>query len=173
MDLPDAPDAQPPAKRITIGSLLRGNVMKRPTGVTLIGILIVAVAAVLTLGCLASFFIAIMAITGGSSDPVSAAITGMAIGGGFSLTILAAAAGAVAIAVFRLQEWAWSASIASIGLGAASVVIGLLAFRRFFLMPVGLSLLCHLLVMATAVWMLSYLLKPGVRQAFIASSAHT
>jgi len=38
-------------------------------------------------------------------------------------------------------------------------------------MPLALSVLCHLLVLAIAAYMLSYLLKPAVRQAFTTSNA--
>ncbi len=149
----------------------RREAMKRPTGVTVIAILMVGVAAILALGCLAFFCIAIMGITGESSDAVSAAITGMGIGGGFSLLVLASAAAGLAMAVFKLQQWAWSAAIAWIGVGTALTVISLFALRRYVLIPVGPSLVCHLLVVTTAVWMLVYLLRPRVKQAFTASSA--
>jgi hypothetical protein len=146
--------------------------MKRPTGVTLIAALLAGLAAMLALSCIASFCIAVVVITGGiSSDPISTAITGMAIGGGFSLIILSSVAAGVAIALFELRHWAWSASIAAIGLGTAFTVIGLYSFRRFFLMTVELSLLCHLAVVAIAAWMMAYLMKPGVRRAFSASNA--
>jgi hypothetical protein len=145
--------------------------MKRPTGVTLIAVLLAGVAAMLALSCVASFCIAVMVISGGiSHDPVSTAITGMAIGGGLSLIILAIVAAGVAIALLELRQWAWSASIAAIGLCTAFTVIAIYSFRRFFLMPVGPSLLCHLVVMAIAAWMLTYLLRPGVRRAFSAAS---
>ena len=145
--------------------------MKRPTGVTLIAVLLVGLAAMLALSCVASFCIAVIVITGGiSRDPVSTAITGMAMGGGFSLIILASAAAGVAIALFELRQWACNASLAAIGLGTAFTVIAIYSFRRFFLMPVGLSLLCHLVVVAIAVWMMAYLLRPGVRRAFSAAS---
>jgi hypothetical protein len=145
--------------------------MKRPLGVTLIATLTVIVAALLVLSCLAFAFIAVMTMTGDDFDPAATAITGMAIGGSVSLIILAAVAAGLAIALFELREWAWSASIVSIGLGTVGTVLGLFASRRFFLMPIALSLLCHLLVVAIAVFMLSYLLKPTVRQAFTASNA--
>jgi hypothetical protein len=155
--------------------LLRRNeqkTMKRPTGVTLIAVFLAGIAATLALSCVASFGIAVIVITGGiSRDPVSTAITCMAVGGGFSLIILSSAAAGVAIALFELRHWAWSASIAAIGFGAAFTVIGLYSFRRFFLMTIGLSLLCHLAVVAIAAWMLVYLMKPGVRRAFSASNA--
>ena len=145
--------------------------MNRPLGVTLIAILTVIVAALLALSCLAFAFIAIMTMTGDGFDPATTAITGMAIGGSISLIILAGVAAGLAIALFELREWAWSASIISIGLGTVGTVLGLFAFRRFFLMPIALSLLCHLCVVAIAVYMLSYLLKPAVRQAFTTSNA--
>ncbi|MGA2845752.1 MAG: hypothetical protein ABSF68_10055 [Candidatus Acidiferrales bacterium] len=144
--------------------------MKRPTGVTLIAILMVGVAAILALGCFASFFIAVMGITSDSSDAVSAAITGMALGGGFSLLILAGVAAGLALAVFNLQEWAWSASMATIGVGTALTVISLVALRRYVLIPVGPSLVCHIFLVATAIWMLAYLSRPRVKQAFNVSS---
>jgi hypothetical protein len=146
--------------------------MKRPAGVTLIALLIISAAGILALGCLAFFCVAIMAATDGiSGDPVSAAITGMAFGGGFSLLVLTFVSVALAIAVFKLREWAWSASIASIGMGTIFAVIGIFAFRRLIFIPLGVSLICHLLTLATAAWMLTYLLKPGVKQAFSASHA--
>jgi preprotein translocase subunit SecY len=145
--------------------------MKRPLGVTLIAILTVIVAATLALSCLAFAFIAVMTMTGDGFDPATTAITGMAIGGSVSLVILAGVAAGLAMALFELREWAWSASIVSIALGTVCTVLGLFAFRRFLLMPVGLSLLCHLLVVAIAVFMLSYLLKPAVKQAFTTSNA--
>ena len=146
--------------------------MKRPAGVTLIALLIVSVAAILALGCLGFFSLAVMALTDGvSGDPVSAAVTGMAFGGGFSLLVLACVAVGLSIALFKMQEWAWSASIASIGMGTVFTIIALFAFRRLILIPLGVSLVCHLLTLATAAWMLSYLLRPGVKQAFSASNA--
>ena len=144
--------------------------MKRPTGVTVIAILMVGVSAILALGCFASFCLAIMGITGDSYDAVSAAITGMALGGGFSLLILAGVAAGLAMAVFNLQEWAWSASMATIGVGTALTVISLVALRRYVLIPVGPSLVCHLFLVATAIWMLAYLSRPRVKQAFNVSS---
>lgn len=146
--------------------------MKRPAGLTVIGILMVCVSALLALGCLASFFVAAMGITEGiSADPVSSAIIGMAMGGGLSLLILAFVAAGLANGVFRMREWAWSGSIASIGVGLAFTVISLLAFRRSFFIPFEISLIFHLLVVATAGWMLAYLFKPRVKRVFNALSA--
>jgi hypothetical protein len=146
--------------------------MKRPVGLTVIGVVMVGVAAVLALGCFASFFIAAMGITEGlSGDTVSNAIIGMAVGGAFSLLILAAAAAGLAHGVFTLREWAWTGTIAWIGAGMAFTVLSLFAFRGDILLPFALSLICRLTVVATAGWMLAYLSKPSVKRAFGALSA--
>src|SRR5450755_269318 len=98
--------------------------MKRPAGLTVIGVVMVGAAAVLALGCLASFFIAAMGITEGlSGDAASNAIIGMAVGGGFSLLILAMVAAGLADGVFKMRKWAWSVSVAWIGAGFGFTVI--------------------------------------------------
>jgi hypothetical protein len=146
--------------------------MKRPAGLTIIGVVMVGAAAILALGCLASFFIAAMGMTEGlSGDAASNAIIGMAVGGGFSLLILAVVAAGLADGVFKMRRWAWSVSIAWIGAGMAFTVISLVAFRRYVLLPVAPSVLFHLLVVATAGWMLAYLLKPNVKRVFGGLSA--
>jgi hypothetical protein len=135
--------------------------MKRPAGLTVIAVLMICAAALLSLGSLVSFFIAGMGITEGiSADAASAAIIGMGLGGGFSLLILAAAAVGLANGVFRMREWAWSVSIVWIGAGVAFTLISLFAVRGYGLFPVGL------LVVATAAWMLAYLLQPKVKRVF-------
>ncbi len=146
--------------------------MKRPAGLTVIGILMVCVSALMALGCVGFFCVAAMGITDAvSADPVSSAIIGMAVGGGFSLLILAFVAAGLANGVFTMREWAWSGSIASIGAGLAFTVISLLVFRRSFFIPFGISLSCHLFVVATSGWMLAYLLDPRVKRVFSALSA--
>ncbi|MGD0404055.1 MAG: hypothetical protein ABSB66_12760, partial [Candidatus Acidiferrales bacterium] len=141
--------------------------MKRPAGLTVIGVLMAGAAVVLGLGCLASFCIAAMGISEGlSGDAVSHAIVGMAMSGGFCLLILAMVAAGLADGVFKMRKWAWSVSIAWIGAGMALTVISLVAFRRDVLLPVGPSVLFHLLIVATAAWMLAYLLKPNVKRVF-------
>jgi len=50
--------------------------------------------------------------------------------------------------------------MATIGVGTALTVISLFALRRYVLIPVGPSLVCHLFVVATAIWMLAYLSRP-------------
>ena len=143
--------------------------MKRPTGVTVIAVLTFFGAAVLTLGSIAFFFVAILGMTGGDAgDPVSMAIAGMGVAGGFSLLVLAGIAAFLAIGVLELHEWARIASIASIAAAIGCTILSPFAFRGYLVIPVVPSIICHLLVTATAVWMLAYLLRLPVKRAFSA-----
>ena len=146
--------------------------MKRPTGVTIIAVLTFVGAAILALGSVAFFFVAVMGMTGrDAGDPVSVAIAGMAVAGGFSLLVLAGVAVCLTIGVLELREWARIVSIASIALGIGCTILSLFAFRGYALIPAVPSVVCHLLVTTTAVWMLVYLLLPRVKLAFVALTA--
>jgi hypothetical protein len=141
--------------------------VKRPTGVTIIAVLTFFGAAVLALGSITFFFVAVLGMTGGDAgDPVSVAIAGMGVAGGFSLLILASVCGCLAIGVLELQEWARIVSIASIAAAIGCTTLSLFAFRRYVVIPVVPSIVFHLLVMTTAVWMLAYLLRLRVKHAF-------
>jgi hypothetical protein len=141
--------------------------VKRPTGVTIIAILTLSGAAILAFGSFAFFFIGVMGMTGGDAgEPSSVAIAGMGVSGGFSLLVLAGVAACMGIGVLKLREWAWIASIASIGAGVGCTILSLFAFWGYRMIPAVPSIVCHLLVMATAVWMIAYLLLPRVKQAF-------
>jgi hypothetical protein len=93
--------------------------MNRPTGVTVAAVLTFSGAMVLALGSCAFFVVGVMVATGDErTAPVSVAITGMALGGGFMLLTLAGAAGWVALNAGELREWARTVSLAGM---AASV----------------------------------------------------
>jgi len=146
--------------------------VKRPAGVTIIAVLTFFGAALLALGSIAFFFVAVMVMTGGDAgDPISVAIAGMGVAGGFSMLVLAGGAACLTIGVAQLSEWARIASIASIAVGIGCTIFSLFALKGYLVIPVLPSILCHLLVMATAVWMLAYLLLPRVRQVFGALTA--
>jgi predicted membrane channel-forming protein YqfA (hemolysin III family) len=137
--------------------------------VTIVAILTFFGASILALGALAFFFIAVVGMTGGDGgDPASVAIAGMGVAGGFSLLVLAGVAACLAVGVLKLREWARIVSIASIAVGIACTILSLFTILGFLVIPAGPMIVCHLLVMAAAVWMLVYLLRPGVKQAFSA-----
>jgi hypothetical protein len=145
----------------------KGKSVKRPAGVTIIAVLTFFAAAILALGSVAFFFVAVMGITGGDAgEPVSVAIVGMGVAGGFSLLVLASVTTRLAIGVLELQEWARIVSIASTAAGIGCTILSLFAFRGYVMLPVVPSVVCHLLVVATAVWMVAYLLRTRVREVF-------
>lgn len=89
--------------------------MNRPTGVTIAGVLTFSGALILALGSCVFFVVGVMVATGDeSSAPVSVAITGMALAGGFMLLTLAGAAGWIALNAWELREWARTVSFAGI-----------------------------------------------------------
>jgi hypothetical protein len=141
--------------------------VKRPTGVTAVAVLTFFGAAILALSSFAFFFVAVMAMTGGDAgERVTVAIIGMGVAGGFSLLVLAGVATSLAIGVLKLREWARIVSIASIGTGIAFAILSLFAFRRFVVIPVVPSVICHLFVMATASCMVEYLSRARVKRFF-------
>jgi hypothetical protein len=143
--------------------------VKRPIGVTFVAILTFFGAAILVLGSFAFFFVAIMAMTGGDAEePVSVTLAGMGFAGGFSLLVLAAVAVCLAIGVMKLLEWARIVSIASIAAGIGCTILSLFAFRRYVVIPVVPSIVCHVLVLVTAGCMVEYLSRNRVKQLFSA-----
>jgi hypothetical protein len=141
--------------------------IKRPAGVTIIAIATFAGAAILALGAVAFFFVAVMAIGGGDGgDPVSASIAGMGVAGGFSLVVLAGVAGCLALGVLQLCEWARILAISCIGIGILCTIISILTFIGYPVVPLGPMIFVHSLVIGAAGWSIAYLAKPDVKQAF-------
>jgi hypothetical protein len=141
--------------------------VKRPTGVTIIAVMAFFGAASLALGSIAFLLVAVIAMTGrDAGEPVSVAIAGMGISGGLSLLILAGVAVGLTIGVLELREWARIVSIASIVWGIGCTILSFFALKGYVVIPPVPSIVCHLLVTATAVWMLVYLLLPRVRHVF-------
>jgi hypothetical protein len=146
--------------------------VKRPTGVTIVAVLMFFGAAILALGASVFFLVAIVGMTGGDAkDPASVAIVGMGVAGGFSLLVLAGTSACLAIGVLKLCEWARIVTIASIAAGVGCTIFSLFTFMGYLVIPALPMIVCHLLVMATAVWMMAYLLRPQVKQAFNAMIA--
>jgi hypothetical protein len=141
--------------------------VKRPIGVTVVAVLTFLGAAVLALGSLAFFFVAVMAMTGGDAgEGVSIALAGMGIAGGFSLLVLAGVATSLTIGVLKLREWARIVSIAFIGAGIACTIFSLFALRGYVVIPAVPSVACHFLVLATAGFMIEYLSRARVKVVF-------
>jgi len=140
---------------------------KRPAGVTIIAVLTFCGAVILALSSFSFFLIAVMGTTSKDGrQPVSAAIDGMGVAGGFSLLVLASVAACLAIGVLKLREWARIVSIASVAAGIGCTIFSFFAFWSYRLIPIVAMIVFHLLVMATGAWMLTYLVRPRVKQAF-------
>ncbi|MGD0426354.1 MAG: hypothetical protein ABSC10_06520 [Candidatus Acidiferrales bacterium] len=138
--------------------------MKRPIGVTAIAILMFLGAAFLVLGSVACFVVGVMSFTGGEGrEPVTAAIVGMALAGGFSLLFLAAIYITLGVGVLQLRETARQLCMASISLGVA---LTLAALFLFVLHPPAAMIAAQLAFIAAYMGTLYYLVSPGVRRAF-------
>lgn len=97
--------------------------MNRPTGERVAAVLTFSGALILALGSCALFVVGVMVATGDErTAPVSVAIAGMGLGGGFMLLILAGVAGLLAMNIGELRGWTRSVSFAAM---AASVERGL------------------------------------------------
>jgi hypothetical protein len=100
--------------------------MNRPTGVTVATVLTFSGALILALGSCAFFVVGVMVATGDErTAPVSVAITGMALGGGLMLLILAGAAGWLALNAGELREWARTVSFAEMAAGMGGRLRGM------------------------------------------------
>ena len=145
-------------------SWFKGGSMKRPIGITVVAILMFLVATLLVLGSIACFFVGVMNVTGADSrDPVTVAIAGMMLAGGFSLLLLAAINITLGIGVLQLRETARRLCMASISLG---VSLTLAALFLLVLHPPAAMIAAQLLLLAAYVATLAYLVSPRVRQAF-------
>jgi hypothetical protein len=146
--------------------------VNRPLGVTMIAILAFFAANILAFGACIFLFVGMAGMMGADAgEPLSVAIVAMGVAGGYSLLVLSGVAALVAIGVLKLREWARVVSIASFGVGIVCTIFSLFTVMGYLAIPAVPMILCHLALIAVAVWMLSYLLRPTVKQAFGAESA--
>jgi hypothetical protein len=143
------------------------KIVSRPTGVTIIAVLAFFAAAILAFGACIFLFVGVVGMMGtDAGEPLSVAIAAMGAAGGYSLLVLSGVAVCVAIGVLKLREWARVVSIAAFGVGILCTIFSLFTVMGYLVIPAVPMILCHLAVMAIAVWLLSYLLRPTVKQAF-------
>jgi len=143
--------------------------MERPTGVTILAVLYFIGTAILAI-CGLFFF-----VLGGSM------LSGMAQSGGPWSTILAAG-GAVVGALFlvfallqlalgigfiKLQNWARVVAIVLTGIAVLFGAIGMLSLLAHVMV---FALVVRVITLAIQIWILVYLFKPHVKQAFGATS---
>lgn len=138
--------------------------MERPSGVTILSILSFLAAALTILGACAMF---LMGAAG-----IAAASGGRALGGplaalgafaGVALLILAVIYAVNGVGLWKLLGWARLLTIVLVAIGVIFGVMGL--FRAFAPLHAGL-VVWQLIWLAIDVWILSYMFKPHVKQAF-------
>jgi len=148
----------------------RAAVVKRPFGVTAVAVLMCIGAALLALGSLGFFVLGGGAVTTGAGGPMSQLFSEMGTIGAGIFLVLAAAYATLAIYLLKLASWARLATIVFIALGSLFAVIGILASLPH---PDFLVFAWQLLVIAVDVWIMWYLLRPHIKNAFAARRHHT
>jgi hypothetical protein len=142
--------------------------MERPTGVTILAVLYFLGAAVLGLVGLGFIVggsaLAAMAKSGGPGAAIFAA--GGAIVGLFFL-VIAAVDLALGIGFIKLQNWA---RVIAIVFTAIGLLFGLFGLLNVVMHMMVFQMVFQLLVLGLEVWIVTYLFKPEVKQAFGAAS---
>ncbi|MHB8499995.1 MAG: hypothetical protein ACYDCG_13225 [Candidatus Acidiferrales bacterium] len=138
--------------------------MERPTGVTILAVLYFIGAAFLAL-CGVLFMVGGSMLSGlaHTGGPASAlfAMGGVFIGAIFlALGLLDLAIG---IGFIKLQNWARVVAIIFMGIGVLFGVLGMLSMLAHFMI---IFLVFRLIFLAIEIWILVYLFKPHVKQAF-------
>ncbi|MGB9465026.1 MAG: hypothetical protein WBR10_07930 [Candidatus Acidiferrum sp.] len=138
--------------------------MERPTGVTILAVLYFLGTALLGL-CGLLFIVggSMLSSLAQSGGPGSAifAMGGAVVGTIF--LVLALVDLALGIGFLKLQNWARVVAIVLIGIG---VLFGLLGMVSLLLHLVLFTLVFRMIVLAIQIWVLVYLFKPHVKQAF-------
>jgi len=138
--------------------------MERPTGVTILAALYFIGAAFLAL-CGILFIVGGSMLSGlaHSGGPGSAlfAMGGAVVGGIF--LVLAVLDLAIGIGFIKLQNWARVVAIILIGIGVLFGLLSMASMLAHFMMFV---LVVRLIILAIEIWILVYLFKPHVKQAF-------
>jgi uncharacterized membrane protein (DUF2068 family) len=140
--------------------------MQRPTGVTVLALLAFIGAGILVLGALGMFWGGAM-MSGMMARPGSGVwMAGAGAMMGIMFLGFAALELIVGLGLWKLQNWARIMAIVLAGLGLLGSVFSIFspfAHMHFFFFA---FLIRRLIVAAIEVWILVYLFKPHVKQAF-------
>ena len=138
--------------------------MERPTGVTILAVLYFIFASFLGL-CGILFIVGGSMLSGlahgGGLGSALFAMGGVVVGGIF--LVLAMLDLAIGIGFIKLQNWARILAIVLIGIGVLFRLLGLVSMLAH--LAVGV-LVFRLIFLAIEIWILIYLFKPHVKQAF-------
>ena len=136
--------------------------MERPTGVTILAVLAFIGAGFLVLGALAFIFGGAM-LAGLSKAGGGALLGGLGMVAAVIFLAIAALYVVIGIGLLGLKNWARVVTIVLIALGLVSGAFGLVSSLTHF--SIGL-LLWRACIFVIDVWILIYLFKPHVKQAF-------
>jgi hypothetical protein len=143
--------------------------MKRPFGLTVVAVLMSIGAGLLALGSLAFFALGAIAVSAGPGGPMSQLFLEMGTVGAGIFLVLAIAYATLAILIWRLVYWARLAATVFIAVGLLFAVIGILASLPH---PDIMVFTWQLFVIAVDAWILWYLARPHVKDAFDAQRHH-
>ena len=142
--------------------------MERPTGVTILAVLYFIGTAFLgicgLLFIVGGSMLSGLAQSGGPGSAIFAA--GGAVVGGVFL-VLALLELAIGIGFIKLQNWARVVAIVFTGI---AVLFGVIGMFSLLVHVVVFALMVRLITLAIQIWILVYLFKPHVKQAFGATS---
>lgn len=143
--------------------------MERPVGVTILAVLYF-IGAAFTAICGLLFIVggsllSSMARSGGAGAGALLAMGGAVVGVIF--LVIAVLDFVLGIGFIKLQNWARILSIIFTGI---SVLFGLFGLVSVFAHPMMVQVVFQVVVLAIEIWILVYLFKPHVKQAFGATS---
>jgi hypothetical protein len=127
-------------------------------------------AGLLALGSLAFFLLGAVAVTSGADGPMSQLFAHMGTVGGGLFLALAVVYATLAIYLLRLVWWARFAVMAFIAVGMIFAIVGIVVSLP---RPDIMVFVWQLFVIAVDVWILWYLMRPHVKDAFAAKQYRT
>ena len=139
--------------------------MQRPTGVTILAVLCFIGTVLALLAALGSFFVGGIGMTGMGGQATGMAGT-MAMFGAFAgvvMLTLAVLYLLIGLGLWKLRSWGRMLAIIVVAVGMVAALAGLV--KSFMPLHVG-GVVWELIVIAIDVWILWYLFRPHVKQAF-------
>lgn len=141
--------------------------MERPVGVTILAVLYFIFAALTAIAGLLSFVGgSMLSRLAGSSSPAAGAGVLLAMGGaviGIICLVIAALYFVVGYGFIKLQNWARILAVVFTGI---SVLFGLFGLVSILLHMAVFQIVFQGVILAIEIWVLVYLFKPHVKQAF-------
>ncbi len=139
--------------------------MERPTGVTILAVLSFVGAAFAALGALGLFLAGAIGLgrMGGQAAALGGIVAMFGAVAGAIMLVLAVLYLVVGVGLWRLRGWGRIITIVLVGLGMLFALAG--AAKALMPIQVGI-LIWQTMVVAIDAWILTYLFKPQIKQAF-------